>query len=47
VAALTRIADDLGVDELMLTTIMPDYADRVRSYELVSHAVQSTPVSAP
>ncbi|NOT27393.1 MAG: LLM class flavin-dependent oxidoreductase [Acidobacteria bacterium] len=42
---LTRIADELGADELMLTTIVPDHADRVRSYELVSHAAQITPVS--
>jgi luciferase family oxidoreductase group 1 len=38
VKGLTRVAADLGADELMLTTIVPDATVRVKSYELVSHA---------
>ena len=38
VSGLTEVARKLGADELMLTTIVPDTVDRIRSYELVSHA---------
>ncbi len=47
IAELARIAADFGADELMLTTIVSDHEDRLRSYELVSHAAQIAPVSAP
>ncbi len=29
-----------GVDELMITTMVPGHADRLRSYELVAEACQ-------
>jgi luciferase family oxidoreductase group 1 len=33
---LEQLADETGVDELMITTVLHDHADRARSYELVA-----------
>ena len=38
VQQLRALADELGADELMLTTIMPDATERVRSYERIASA---------
>jgi alkanesulfonate monooxygenase SsuD/methylene tetrahydromethanopterin reductase-like flavin-dependent oxidoreductase (luciferase family) len=35
---LEALAAETGVDELMVTTVVHDHADRVRSYELVAEA---------
>jgi luciferase family oxidoreductase group 1 len=35
---LEQLADETGVDELMVTTMVHDHADRLRSYELVASA---------
>jgi luciferase family oxidoreductase group 1 len=35
---LEQLAEETGVDELMVTTVVHDHADRVRSYELVADA---------
>jgi luciferase family oxidoreductase group 1 len=35
---LTRLADQAGVDEIMITTMTHDHADRRRSYELLAEA---------
>jgi luciferase family oxidoreductase group 1 len=37
-AQLTRLADDAGVDEIMITTMTHEHADRRRSYELLAEA---------
>jgi luciferase family oxidoreductase group 1 len=36
---LTQLIDRTGADELLITTIMPGYAERLRSYELVANAL--------
>jgi luciferase family oxidoreductase group 1 len=42
---LTLLADQAGVDEIMITTMTHDYADRRRSYELLAEAFALAPVS--
>ena len=42
---LTRLADQAGVDEIMITTMTHDHADRRRSYELLAEAFALAPVS--
>jgi len=42
-ARLERIAAELGVDELMILTIVHDHRVRVRSYELLAQAFGLTP----
>src|SRR5262245_25493047 len=37
---LTKLAEDTEADELMLTTMVYDHADRLRSYELVADAME-------
>jgi alkanesulfonate monooxygenase SsuD/methylene tetrahydromethanopterin reductase-like flavin-dependent oxidoreductase (luciferase family) len=39
---LLALQRETGADELMLTTMVHDHADRVRSYELVAEAVADT-----
>jgi luciferase family oxidoreductase group 1 len=41
-AGLQAIAADYGVDELLVVTITHDYADRLRSYELLAQAFELT-----
>ena len=43
---LTRLADQAGVDEIMITTMTHEHADRRRSYELVAEAFGIAPVVA-
>ena len=38
---LLELAERTGADELMLTTVVYDHADRLRSYELVADALSS------
>ena len=38
-AGLRALAQRTGADEIMVATIMHGYADRLRSYELIAHAV--------
>jgi luciferase family oxidoreductase group 1 len=38
-AQLTRLAERTGADELMLTTMVYDIADRIRSFELIAEKV--------
>jgi alkanesulfonate monooxygenase SsuD/methylene tetrahydromethanopterin reductase-like flavin-dependent oxidoreductase (luciferase family) len=37
-ASLTALADALGIDEVMVVTIVHDHAVRLRSYELLAQA---------
>jgi alkanesulfonate monooxygenase SsuD/methylene tetrahydromethanopterin reductase-like flavin-dependent oxidoreductase (luciferase family) len=37
-AQLTALADQAGVDEIMITTMTHEHADRRRSYELLAEA---------
>ena len=43
---LDDLVDRFGVDELMLTTMVYDQADRLRSYELVAEAWNLAPAAA-
>ena len=43
-AALQALADRTGVDELMITTMTHDPADRVRSYELLMDELVRNPI---
>ncbi|MGP4016278.1 MsnO8 family LLM class oxidoreductase [Saccharopolyspora sp. 5N708] len=43
VRELTTLRDATDADELVITTITHDHADRVRSYELLAKAWQTTP----
>jgi alkanesulfonate monooxygenase SsuD/methylene tetrahydromethanopterin reductase-like flavin-dependent oxidoreductase (luciferase family) len=45
-AQLLDLADAYGVDELVVVTITHDFADRVRSYELLAEAF-GLPAAAP
>lgn len=40
---LLEFAERTGADELMLTTMVFDHADRLRSYELVAEAMELAP----
>jgi alkanesulfonate monooxygenase SsuD/methylene tetrahydromethanopterin reductase-like flavin-dependent oxidoreductase (luciferase family) len=40
---LTEFAAQTEADELMLTTMVHDHADRMRSYELVAEAMEIEP----
>ncbi|GGF21397.1 LLM class flavin-dependent oxidoreductase [Hymenobacter cavernae] len=42
-AKLTKLAADYGVDEVMAVTITHDFADRLRSYELLAQVFELTP----
>jgi luciferase family oxidoreductase group 1 len=42
---LTSLADQAGVDEIMITTMTHDHGDRRRSYELLAEAFALVPVS--
>ena len=42
---LTRLRDATGADELIITTITHDHADRVRSYELLAREWARRPAS--
>lgn len=42
---LTRLASDCGVNEIMVTTMTHEHADRRRSYELLAEAFSLAPVS--
>lgn len=44
-AQLTKLAADYGVDEVVAVTITHDFADRLRSYELLAEAFELTPRS--
>ena len=44
---LTEFAAETEADELMLTTMVHDHADRLRSYELVAEAMEIEPRAAP
>ena len=37
-AGLEEIAEEYGVDELLVVTVTNDYADRLHSYELLAQA---------
>jgi alkanesulfonate monooxygenase SsuD/methylene tetrahydromethanopterin reductase-like flavin-dependent oxidoreductase (luciferase family) len=41
VAGLEVLVEEVGADELLVTTITHDHADRVRSYELLAAAWQA------
>jgi luciferase family oxidoreductase group 1 len=43
---LTHLADQAGVDEIMVTTMTHDHQDRRRSYELLANVFSLLPVSA-
>jgi len=43
---LTRLADQAGVDEIMITTMTHEHADRRRSYELLAEAFNLAPARA-
>jgi luciferase family oxidoreductase group 1 len=45
-AQLTTLADRAGVDEIMITTMTHEHADRRRSYELLAEAFGLTPSAA-
>jgi len=40
---LARLADAAGVDEIMITTMTHEHADRRRSYELLAEAFSLSP----
>jgi alkanesulfonate monooxygenase SsuD/methylene tetrahydromethanopterin reductase-like flavin-dependent oxidoreductase (luciferase family) len=42
---LARLADAAGVDEIMITTMTHEHADRRRSYELLAEAFRLTGAS--
>jgi alkanesulfonate monooxygenase SsuD/methylene tetrahydromethanopterin reductase-like flavin-dependent oxidoreductase (luciferase family) len=42
-AGLLDLAERTGADELMITTMVHDHADRVRSYELIAEAMKLEP----
>jgi luciferase family oxidoreductase group 1 len=44
---LQALIDRTGADELMLTTMTYDHADRVRSYELIAQEVAARPLRKP
>ncbi|MGZ5420235.1 MAG: alkanal monooxygenase, partial [Solirubrobacterales bacterium] len=46
-AGLEDLAERTGADELMLTTMVHDPADRLRSYELVAEAMELAPRESP
>ncbi|QDA61534.1 LLM class flavin-dependent oxidoreductase [Hymenobacter jejuensis] len=45
-AKLTQLAAQYGVDEVVAVTITYDFADRLRSYELLAQAFELTPAAA-
>ena len=46
-ARLDDLAARTGADELMLTTMVHDHADRIRSYEIVAELYELEPSPAP
>lgn len=46
-AGLAELVERTGADELMITTAIHAYADRVRSYELIAEVVGLQPPEAP
>jgi alkanesulfonate monooxygenase SsuD/methylene tetrahydromethanopterin reductase-like flavin-dependent oxidoreductase (luciferase family) len=46
-AGLELLAEKSGADELMLTTMVHDPADRLRSYELVAEVMELEPRATP
>ncbi|WP_053375037.1 LLM class flavin-dependent oxidoreductase [Paenibacillus sp. FJAT-27812] len=40
-ASLEQLALQYGIDEIMIVTMIPDYKKRLRSFELLAHALQS------
>lgn len=46
-ATLMELAEAAGADELMVLTITPDFATRLRSYELLAEAFGLRPAAAP
>jgi luciferase family oxidoreductase group 1 len=40
-ANLEQLAIQYGIDEIMIVTMIPDYKKRLRSFELLAHALQS------
>ncbi len=42
-AGLEELVERAGADELMLTTMVHDHADRLRSFELVAEAIELSP----
>lgn len=45
-ARLEALVHEYAVDELMILTVVPDYAARERSYELLAEAMSATPLSS-
>jgi alkanesulfonate monooxygenase SsuD/methylene tetrahydromethanopterin reductase-like flavin-dependent oxidoreductase (luciferase family) len=45
-AKIERVAESYGADEIMVLTIAPDYATRMRSYALLAGAFASAPREA-
>jgi luciferase family oxidoreductase group 1 len=44
-ARLDELADETEADELMITTMVHDHADRIRSYELIAASYELAPIA--